>query len=50
MSNMLAPSLVPPPLAGRASALMALAFNVAHIGGLLIAAAMAAAIFGDMVG
>ncbi|GIM01280.1 hypothetical protein Vretimale_6080 [Volvox reticuliferus] len=50
MSNMLAPSLVAPCLAGRASALMALLFNVAHIGGLIIAAAMAAAIFGDVVG
>ncbi|EFJ40464.1 hypothetical protein VOLCADRAFT_99745 [Volvox carteri f. nagariensis] len=50
MSNMLAPSQAPPHLAGRASAMMALLFNVAHIGGLIIAAGMAAFIFGDVVG
>ncbi|GLC47580.1 hypothetical protein PLESTB_000003400 [Pleodorina starrii] len=50
LSNMLAPSLVAPHLAGRASALMALLFNVAHIGGLVIAATLAAVLFGDVVG
>ncbi|GFR46323.1 hypothetical protein Agub_g7889, partial [Astrephomene gubernaculifera] len=42
-ANTLAPLLVPPELAGRASALMALGFNAGHIGGLLAAAALAAA-------
>ncbi|KXZ43097.1 hypothetical protein GPECTOR_102g50 [Gonium pectorale] len=50
MSNMLAPSMVAPDLAGRASAIMALLFNVGHIGGLMVAAAGAAAVFGDVVG
>ncbi|KAG2485421.1 hypothetical protein HYH03_015803 [Edaphochlamys debaryana] len=50
IANMLAPAMVAPELAGRASALMALLFNVGHIGGLVVAAVMAAAIWGDVVG
>lgn len=48
--NVLAPAQVRPELAGRATAVMALIFNVAHIGGLILAAAVAAAVFGDVVG
>ncbi len=48
--NVLAPAQVRPELAGRATAVMALIFNVAHIGGLMLAAAVAAAVFGDVVG
>ncbi|KAF5836509.1 hypothetical protein DUNSADRAFT_5840 [Dunaliella salina] len=49
-SNILAPSLVDTELVGRASALLALSFQVAHFVGLLLAVMLAYVLYGDIVG
>mmetsp|Transcript_15218 Transcript_15218/g.40145 ORF Transcript_15218/g.40145 Transcript_15218/m.40145 type:complete len:706 (+) Transcript_15218:67-2184(+) len=49
-SNILAPSLVATELVGRASAILALAFQIAHFAGLLLAVIMAYILYGDVVG
>jgi len=50
MSYILAPSLVPPKVCTKASALMALCYQTAHILGLVIAVALALALYGDISG
>lgn len=50
MSYILAPSLVPPRICTKASALMALTYQVAHILGLMIAIALALALYGNIAG
>lgn len=47
-ANILAPAIVPDRLCPRASALMALAFQVAHFAGLLLAAVLIFVMFGDL--
>lgn len=46
VSNVLAPNLVEPALATRASALMALAFQIAHFAGLILAIVLQIALYG----
>lgn len=48
-SNLLAPNLVHPQLCGRASAVMALTFQVAHFAGLLLAALLTFLLYGDLL-
>lgn len=50
MSYILAPSLVPPRSCTKASALMALTYQVAHILGLVIAIVLALWLYGDISG
>eukprot|EP00798_Chlamydomonas_sp_ICE-L_P016004 gene16004-22142_t len=50
MANIMAPAMVDPSLCGRASALMALAFQVAHFAGLIMAAILVFVVFGDIAG
>ncbi|GBF88674.1 MFS general substrate transporter [Raphidocelis subcapitata] len=50
ISYILAPGLVPPKRATKASALMALTYQVAHIVGLVCATAIALFLFGDISG
>ncbi|GAX74520.1 hypothetical protein CEUSTIGMA_g1969.t1 [Chlamydomonas eustigma] len=49
-ANFLAPSMVPDHLRVRASALMALTFQVAHFAGLILAAFLVYVLFGDIAG
>jgi len=49
-ANILAPALTHPALVGRASALLALIFQVAHFAGLLLAVLLAWVLYGDLVG
>eukprot|EP00195_Chlamydomonas_chlamydogama_P000047 CAMPEP_0202923636 /NCGR_PEP_ID=MMETSP1392-20130828/78554_1 /ASSEMBLY_ACC=CAM_ASM_000868 /TAXON_ID=225041 /ORGANISM="Chlamydomonas chlamydogama, Strain SAG 11-48b" /LENGTH=560 /DNA_ID=CAMNT_0049617329 /DNA_START=341 /DNA_END=2023 /DNA_ORIENTATION=+ len=49
-ANILAPAMVEPHLCGRASALMALAFQVAHFAGLVLAAVLVFVLYGDVAG
>ena len=48
-SNIMAPGLVHPALAARASAIMALTFQIAHFAGLVLAALLAFILYGDLV-
>ena len=50
MSYILAPSLVAPRVCTKASALMALTYQVAHILGLVVATGLALALYGDIAG
>jgi hypothetical protein len=50
MSYILAPSLVAPRVCTKASALMALTYQVAHILGLVLATGIALALYGDIAG
>jgi hypothetical protein len=50
MSYILAPSLVPARICTKASALMALTYQIAHIMGLFIAIALALWFYGDISG
>jgi predicted MFS family arabinose efflux permease len=50
MSYILAPSLVPPRICTKASSLMALTYQVAHILGLCIAIGTALWLYGDISG
>lgn len=50
MSYILAPSLVAPRVCTKASALMALTYQVAHIVGLVLATGLALALYGDIAG
>lgn len=50
MSYILAPSLVAPRVCTKASALMALTYQVAHILGLVLATGLALALYGDISG
>ena len=49
-SNILAPAMVPDALCVRASALMALTFQVAHFAGLILAAFLVFMLYGDIGG
>lgn len=49
-ANMLAPAMVPDHLCPRASALMALMFQIAHFAGLVLAAVLVYVMFGDLAG
>lgn len=49
-SNILAPSLVETKLVARASAILALTFQVAHFAGLLLAVFLAFVLYGNLVG
>lgn len=50
MSYILAPSLVAPRVCTKASAIMALTYQVAHILGLVLATGLALALYGDIAG
>lgn len=50
MSYILAPSLVAPRVCTKASAVMALTYQIAHILGLVIATGLAIALYGDIAG
>eukprot|EP00879_Flechtneria_rotunda_P012598 GHRR01013155.1.p1 GENE.GHRR01013155.1~~GHRR01013155.1.p1 ORF type:complete len:404 (+),score=171.24 GHRR01013155.1:43-1212(+) len=50
MSYILAPSLVPPRVCTKASALMALTYQVAHILGLVLATGLTLVLYGDISG